>query len=59
MFKPVALLGIWTLIVWLSRVRNIFTDDTLSGSERIAPLVVAVGFSVAAVMMLAFRGSKT
>jgi len=48
-------MGIWTLLVWVGRVRNIITDDTLSGSGRIAPLTVAIAFSIGAVAMLALR----
>ncbi len=37
-----ALLVLWTVGVWGSRVRNIVIDDELTGSERVTSLVVAL-----------------
>ena len=36
------LLVVWTLGIWGSRLRNIFADDELVGSERSLAIIVAV-----------------
>ena len=44
-----ALLVVWTIGIWGSRVRNILEDDDLAGSELAASLAVALFLVVAAV----------
>jgi hypothetical protein len=46
-------LGLWTLGIWGSRVRNILADNELTGNEQVLALGVAGGFVVLAVLMLA------
>lgn len=44
--------GVWTLLVWLTRVRNIVLDDSLSGGARTLRLLLAVLFVGGAVEVL-------
>jgi hypothetical protein len=56
--KPVLALVVWTFIVWLSRIRNIVADDTLSGFDFAWSLGVAVTFCALAAAGLAARGDS-
>lgn len=42
-----AILVVWTLAIWSSRLRNIVTDDELVGSERTIAIAIA-GFLILA-----------
>ncbi len=56
---PVNLLIGWTLFVWLTRARNIVTDDDLSTDEaawRLAVVVVFVG--LAGALLVARRSDR-
>ena len=44
-----AILVIWTLAIWGSRIRNIVADDELAGGERALALGVAGALLLAAV----------
>ncbi len=46
-------LGIWTIVIWGSRLRNILADDELTGGALALALVIAVGFVVLAFGLLA------
>jgi ABC-type Fe3+-siderophore transport system permease subunit len=46
------ILVIWTLAIWGGRLRNIITDNELTGVERIVSLGVAVGLIAAACALL-------
>lgn len=46
-------LGIWTVGIWGSRLRNILADDELTGGALVLALVIAVGFVVLGVGLLA------
>ncbi|MGI9607106.1 MAG: hypothetical protein ACR2P0_13295 [Acidimicrobiales bacterium] len=39
-------LGVWTLAIWGSRLRNAIVDDDLDGGERISATAIAVVFVV-------------
>lgn len=45
-------LSLWTLFVWVGRVRNILRDDSLEGSELVWRSALAVGFVALAVVTL-------
>ena len=52
---PLVPLLVWTLFVWSSRIRNVWTDDDLStGGQvlRTGYALVFLGFAVAVVVML-------
>lgn len=44
--------GVWTLLVWLVRIRNIATDDSLSGGAQAFRLLLAAAFVGGAVDVL-------
>ena len=43
----------WTLLIWISRIRNIVADDELVGWSRTWRMGAAVGFVAAAVIVVA------
>lgn len=45
-------LAVWTLFVWVGRVRNILGDEALVGGARIGRLALAVSFVVPAALLL-------
>ncbi len=48
---PVGALVVWTLFVWIGRIRNAVTDPALSGSDRIGPLVLSGIFVLGALVL--------
>jgi hypothetical protein len=42
----------WTWFVWLTRVRNIAGDGSLSGAEKVVPGLLAASFVVLAAVVL-------
>src|SRR5690606_6999379 len=48
---PVGAFVVWTLFVWIGRIRNAVTDTALSGSDRIGPLVLSGIFVVGALVL--------
>ena len=53
--RAIPIFGAWTLLVWLSRVRNVWADDDLSGGGRASRVAVAAVFiALAAVIVVAF-----
>lgn len=44
----VAPLVVWTMLIWVSRIRNIAEDDDLSGAGRTSSVAIAVLFVVLA-----------
>lgn len=46
---PVVVLVAWTLFVWIGRIRNIVTDDELTGAAFVWRLLTAVAFTMAGV----------
>lgn len=48
---PVGAFVVWTLFVWIGRIRNVVTDPALSGSDRIGPLVLSGIFVVGALVL--------
>ena len=48
---PVGAFVVWTLFVWIGRIRNAVTDPALSGSDRIGPLVLSGIFVVGALVL--------
>lgn len=51
-----ALVG-WTLFVWVSRIRNVVTDDELSGGGKTGRIIVSVVFIAGAVALVLIRRS--
>ena len=45
-------LAVWTLFVWLTRVRNTLGDDDLSTSSTVISLLLAASFVVLAAVVL-------
>lgn len=43
-----AVFGVWTLLVWAGRIRNVFTADDLSGAEQAWRFLLAALFVAAA-----------
>ena len=48
---PVAL-AVWSLFVWTTRIRNIWTDDELSAGEQWSRTALSLSFTVLAVGVL-------
>jgi len=46
-------LAVWTVIIWLGRIRNVAADETLSDLGRIWRLVLAVQFLALAALSVA------
>ena len=44
--------GVWTVLVWLGRVRNVITSDELSGGGRAFRLILALVFVAAGAAVL-------
>lgn len=50
--RPAVVLSAWTLLVWTTRIRNIWTDDSLSTAGQVGRTVLAVTFTAFAVAAL-------
>lgn len=48
--RPALVLSIWTVFVWTTRVRNIWTDDSLTTGGQLWRTAIAVTFTVFAVV---------
>ena len=48
-----AALAAWTVLVWTTRIRNIWTDDALSTGEQWARTLLALSFTALAVAVAA------
>lgn len=44
---------VWSLFTWVGRLRNVLTDETLSGAERTGPLLLAASFVLPALVLAA------
>lgn len=51
-FRPALLLSAWTLLVWTTRIRNIWTDDSLTTSGQVWRTVLAGVFTAFAVVTI-------
>lgn len=51
--RPALALGAWTLLVWTTRIRNIWTDDELSTAGQVGRTALAVVFTGFAVTTIA------
>lgn len=51
--RPAIVLSSWTVLVWTTRIRNIWTDDTLTTSGQLWRTALAGAFTVFAVVTLA------
>lgn len=49
-------LGVWTLLVWATRIDNVLAQDDLTSGGRAARLALALSFTVAGVAFLAIAG---
>ena len=52
------MLCVWTLIIWTTRISNIWNDDVLSNGEKWGRTGLAVSFTVLALATLATLGRK-
>ena len=43
---PLIALAVWTLLVWVSRIRNVLADDDLTGNEQLSRIALAASFVV-------------
>ena len=46
-------LGVWTLVVWTTRIDNVLSQDDLTTAGRAARLALALSFTVVGVALLA------
>ncbi len=51
-FRAALLLAAWTLLVWTTRIRNIWTDDSLTTSGQVWRTVLAGAFTAFAVVTI-------
>lgn len=51
-FRPSLILSTFTLLVWTTRIRNIWTDDSLTTSGQIGRTALSVSFTVFAVVAI-------
>ena len=53
-------LAVWSLLVWTTRIRNIWTDDELSSGEQWSRTALALSFTVLALLVgyAVLRGAK-
>jgi succinate-acetate transporter protein len=47
-FPGALALAAWSLLVWTTRIRNIWTDDELTSGEQLARTALALSFTVLA-----------
>ncbi len=50
--RPAAVLSAWTVLVWTTRIRNIWTDDSLTTGGQVWRTALALSFTVFAVAAL-------
>jgi len=50
--RPAAVLSAVTLLIWTTRIRNIWTDDELDAAGQVSRTALAVAFTVLAVLTL-------
>jgi hypothetical protein len=50
--RPAVVLAAFTLLVWTTRIRNIWTDDTLSTAGQVGRTVLSLTFTAFAVAVL-------
>ena len=48
----------WTGFVWVGRVRNALGDETLSGSDRVGPLLLACSFLLPAAVLAVLTAAE-
>lgn len=51
--RPALVLALWTLLVWTTRIRNIWTDDELSTVGQVGRTALALAFTAFAVGTIA------
>lgn len=58
--RPAVVLATFTLLVWTTRIRNIWTDDSLSTTGQLGRTALSLSFTVFAVAVLWFwwRGRR-
>lgn len=50
--RPALILSIWTLLVWTTRIGNIWNDDSLTTSGQISRTALSLSFTVFGVVTL-------
>ena len=50
--RPALVLSVWTVLVWTTRIRNIWTDDSLSTSGQLWRTAIAVVFTAFAAVTI-------
>ena len=50
--RPALVLSVFTVLVWTTRIRNIWTDDSLTTSGQVGRTALSVTFTVFAVVTL-------
>ena len=50
--RPALVLAAWTFLVWTTRIRNIWTDDSLSFGGQLSRTALAVSFTVLALSVV-------
>ena len=53
--RPALALAAWTLLVWTTRIRNIWTDEALSTAGQVGRTALALAFTAFAVATIALR----
>ena len=43
--RPALALSVWTFFVWTTRIRNIWTDDSLSTADQVGRTALALAFT--------------
>ena len=51
--RPALVLSVWTVLVWTTRIRNIWTDDSLTTAGQVGRTALALAFTAFAVVTLA------
>lgn len=50
--RPSLILSVFSLLVWTTRIRNIWTDDSLTTSDQLSRTALSVSFTVFAVVTI-------
>lgn len=50
--RPALVLSVWTVVVWTTRIRNIWTDESLSTAAQVGRTALAVVFTVFAAVTI-------